>query len=76
MLKLIVLQDATEKDVNWEVLAETNLTESELQGLVNSIIKEFENNDLEDWTFEDIVHELEEKGCIKSVEYDKLLIYA
>lgn len=57
-------------------LVETKLTETELQKIVDKIINEEWLDEFEDWTYEDLINELEKKGHIKILETDFYDIYA
>jgi hypothetical protein len=76
MIKTIKFMDRTEPEINWIITAETELNEQELQRAVDEIIAEFEKEDYEDWTFEDIVEELEKLGILKTIEHDSLEVWA
>ena len=76
MIKILKLQDRTEpKEINYEVVVETKLSEYELQEKVDEIIKKLEKEN-ENWTYEDLLNYLEKKELIKVLESDTLTIWA
>jgi len=75
-MKILVLQDPDEKDMRHEVIVETDLSKDELQEAVNKIKEDFCSKNLEDWTYEDLLDELERRGCIRVISGDLLLVHA
>jgi len=75
-VKILVLQDPDEKDIRHEVIVETDLSEDKLQEAVNRIKEDFCSKNLEDWTYEDLLDELERRGCIRVISSDLLLVRA
>jgi len=75
MLKLITLQDPNDNDINWQILAETNLSEIEMEEKIKEIVNNFEKNGIWDWDYEMLVKELEKEGYIKLIEYDRYFIF-
>ena len=75
-MKILVLQDPDEKDIRHEVIMKTDLSEDELQEAVNKIKEDFCSRNLEDWTYEDLLDELERRGCIRVISSDLLLVRA
>ena len=75
-MKILVLQDPDEKDIRHEVIVKTDLSEDELQEAVNKIKEDFCSKNLEDWTYEDLLDELEKRECIRIISRDLLIVYA
>jgi len=75
-VKILVLQDPDEKDIRHEVIVETDLSEDKLQEAVNKIKEDFCSRNFENWTYEDLLNELEKRKYIRVTGRDLLLIHA
>lgn len=75
-MKILVLQDPDEKNIRYEVIVETDLSRDELQEAVNKIREDFYSRNFENWTYEDLLNELEKRKCIRVVSNDSLSVYA
>ena len=75
-LKIIRMQDPNDREIFTVFVAKTSLNEEELQDVVNRIKNEFLDKEIIDWTYEDIVEELEKRNLIKLVESEYICIYA
>lgn len=75
-LKVIRLQDQNDREIFSIFVVKTSLSEKELQDIINQIKNEFLNKDFEDWSYEDIIKELEKKKLIKTVDSEYIFIYA
>jgi len=67
-LKIVRFVDSADKDVYWDAVFFSELSEAELQEKVDEIIKYFENNNDYDWTFEDILDELFKRKLIEKLD--------
>ena len=77
MIKILKLQDRTDpKEINYEVIVETELNECKIQEEVDKIINDFEKKGFDCWTYEDVLNSLEKKELIKILESDTLTIWA
>ena len=56
-------------------VAETNLSDKELQTTAEKIREKFEKNDYYDWSYDDIIEEMEKIGAIKIIESEYVEIY-
>lgn len=78
-LVLLRMQDIVEpKDIESgeNYLVETELSEEEMYDEVEKILRHFRKKGHEDWSFEDIVKQLEAKGLVKLVEFKEYCVYA
>ena len=77
LITVITLQDRVEPDeIFWTFTAKLNIKRGELQDKVDDIIKDYNARNFNDWTFEDIVADLEKANILKVVESDELVINA
>lgn len=74
---MIVLkfQDPNDPKVFQYELVETELSEDDLQNIVNNLVSEFNSRDI-DWSYDDILDTLEEMGVVKSVDHKYYVIFA
>lgn len=56
-------------------VAETNLSDKELQTTAEKIREKFEKDDYYDWSYDDIIEEMEKIGAIKIIESEYVEIY-
>ncbi len=71
MSKKLVIIRFYDRDVDSEpFLAETTLDEKELRELVYEIKNALVERGYYDWTYEDLIHELEKRGVIRTIDVD------
>ena len=66
--KLVIVQFYDQDGESEAFLAETELSEAELRDLVGAIINDFLKEENYEWTYEDIIQELENRRAIRTIE--------
>ncbi len=75
--KLVIMQFYDQDVESDALLVETELTEQELGDLVDEIKNNFFEEGYEDWTYQDLIQELEKRSAIRVLEVDSYYkIYA
>ena len=63
-------KDATDEEVYWDAVFFSELSEYELQKKTEEIVKKFENEGFDDYTFIDIVDELKKQNLIEDPDFN------
>jgi len=61
--------DASDKEIHWDAVFFSELSEYELQEKTEEIVKKFENSGFDDYTFEDIIEELKKQNLIEEPDF-------
>lgn len=62
------------EEVYFDIVVDTGFSEQELQAEAEAIVDTFGKKGKDDWNFEDVIREMENKGFIKKVEHDTCII--
>lgn len=75
MIKILRLQDPNDKNINHSSVIITDLKYYQLETEIKKIINEFEKEGFWDWSYENVLEELEKKGKIKVTSSEEIVIY-
>lgn len=73
MMKILTIIDEYEDYVE-SFLVDTNLTESELQDEIDKILDDFDKQGY-DWNYDDILDELEQRGCVEFFDVQRAEVH-
>lgn len=69
-LVVLRLYDSTDPDIDTIAVVITKLNIDELQDKVEEIKRNFDEHNIIDWTFDDVLETLEKQGAIKILKSD------
>ena len=74
-LTILIIHEPSDSKMITSYLIDTDLNDEELQELAYKIRDEFEEQGHEEWTYGEILEELENRGHLKVLEHNELEIY-
>lgn len=73
---LLKLQDPNDRNIYEYYLLKTSLSPAELETAIGEIVRKFYEDDFEDWSYDDIIDELERKGLVTGIDHEFIVVYA